>query len=91
MFKSIDKKLEELGFYLVYEDDVRVHYERCEDNKIYHTVLLALEKNGKHTIRSYDENPIDSKGIDNVCIGLTYYEMQLFMKKMQRKGWTHKK
>lgn len=87
MFKSIDTKLEELGFYLVYEDDARVHYERCEDGGIYHTVQLAHEKNGKYTIQSYNENP---KGIWNVCIGLTYYEMKLFMKKMKRKGWTHK-
>lgn len=60
-------------------------------NLIYHTVLLAHKKNGKHIIQSYDKNLTDSKGIGNTCVGLTYYETKLFMKKMKQKGWMDKK
>lgn len=31
MFKSVDKKLEEIGFYLVCEADTHVYYERHDD------------------------------------------------------------
>mgnify|MGYP003319390323 CR=1 FL=1 len=92
MFKSVDKKLEEIGFMLVQDCDTHVHYERRDTKfNFTHTVMLTYKNNGKHILQSYDENLMDSKGIGNTCVGLTYSETKLFMKKMKKKGWIDKK
>lgn len=33
---------------------------------------------------------MDNKKIGNICVGLTYYEMKLFMKKMRKIGLASK-
>lgn len=53
-------------------------YTQCVD--------LSHKKSGKHIIQSYDKNLMDNKKIGNICVGLTYYEMKLFMKKMKKIG-----
>ncbi len=35
-------------------------------------------------LQSYDPELGDSKGIGNTCVGLTGYEMKLFVKKMKQ-------
>lgn len=87
MFKSIDKKFEEIGFIKVKDDEFGVSYERLNNEYNYIQVLDILHKaNGIHIIQSYDKNLFDTKGIGNTCVGLTYNEMKLALKKMKQKG-----
>ena len=88
MFKSLDKKISELGFVKVKENKYGVEYERL--NKIHkytQCVHLLHKSNGKHIIQSYDKDLFDEKKIGNTCVGLTMYEMKLFYKKMKEIGW----
>lgn len=88
MFKSIDKKFEEIGFKKVSDDEHGVVYEReCGCIPIKYTHVLAIEKktSGHHIIFSYDKDSFDDKKIGNVCVGLTGYEMKLALKKMKQK------
>lgn len=87
MFKSIDEKLIEIGFMKISEDKYGVMYERV--NEKYHytqCVNLVHKESGKHIIQSYDKELMDEKKIGNTCVGLTYNEMKLFMRKMKKIG-----
>ena len=91
LFKNVDDRLKEIGFIKVSENEYGVCYER--DNKEYkytQCVNLSHKKSGKHIIQSYDKNLMDNKKSGNICIGLTYYEMKLFMKKMRKIGLVSK-
>jgi len=48
------------------------------------------KSSGKHILQSYDKDLFDSKGIGNTCVGLTWYEMELFYKKMKKIGYVTK-
>jgi hypothetical protein len=86
LFKSVDEKLLEIGFVKEVDDDYCVSYVR---KKYAYTQCLDIlhKANGLHIIQSYDRDLIDAKLIGNTCVGLTYYEMKLAMKKMRQKGW----
>lgn len=58
--------------------------EKLKNNYLYFDID---KKNGKHIIQSYDKELLDKKGIGNTCVGLTYYETKLIMKKMRKKKW----
>lgn len=94
LFKTIDQKIEDLGFKKVTENQFVVVYER--DNSLYadnkkhgyrQVVSLAHKRSGNHILQSYDPDLFDDKNIGNTCVGLTYKEIKLFLKKMKRKGW----
>lgn len=94
LFKTIDEKLEDLGFKKINDNQYCVVYERDNrlyfDNKQYgyrHVVSLAHKRSGRHIIQSYDPDLFDSNNTGNICVGLTYKELKLFMKKMKKKGW----
>lgn len=88
MFKSIDKKFEEIGFNKVREDKYGAYYERKNEQYNYIQVLHIIHKaNGRHIVQSYDKDLFDTKGIGNTCVGLTYYEMKLALKKMKQLGY----
>jgi hypothetical protein len=90
-FKSVDKKFEEIRFYKVKEDKYGAVYSRKDPEYGFIQVLSILHKaSGNHIIQSYDKDLFDSKGIGNTCVGLTYYEMKLALKKMKQLGY-HKK
>lgn len=91
LFKSIDDRLKEIGFTKVLENEYGASYER-DDKKYKYTqcVDLSYKKSGKHIIQSYDKDLMDNKKIGNICVGLTYYEMKLFMKKMRKIGLASK-
>lgn len=92
MFKSIDKKFEDIGFVKVKEDEYGVRYERKNDQYNYIQVLAILHKeNGRHLIQSYDKDLFDTKLIGNTCVGLTYYETKLALKKMKRLGYNKRR
>ena len=88
MFKSVDKKFEEIGFKKVSDDEHGVVYKReCDCSMFKYTHVLAIEKkkSGHHLIFSYDKDSFDNKKIGNCCVGLTGYEMKLALKKMKQK------
>ena len=88
MFKSVDKKFEEIGFIKVKEDQYGVTYERKNEKYNYTQVLCILhKKSGRHIVQSVDKDLMDSKMIGNTCVGLTYYEMKLALKKMKQLGY----
>ena len=47
-------------------------------------VVIGYKESGRHILQSYDPDLGDDKGIGNTCVGLTGYEMKLFLKKMKR-------
>lgn len=92
MFKSIDKRFEELGFIKVREDKHGVTYERHNAKYNYTHVLAILHKaSGNHLIQSYDKELFDEQHIGNTCVGLTYQEAKLAVKKLRQLGYHRKR
>lgn len=92
MIRSIDEKLESIGFVKVSEDKYGANFERI--NKKYNytqCVDLSHKASGAHIIQSYDKELMDEKKIGNTCVGLTGYEVKLFLKKMRKIGLYSKK
>ena len=88
MFKNIDKKFEEIGFIKVSEDKYGAFYERYDKEHNFTQVLAIVYKaNGNHVIQSYDRDLFDEDCMGNVCVGLTYYETKLALKKMKKMGY----
>ena len=91
LLKSVDDKLADIGFRKVEDDYYHVRYERKNEKHNFTQVLTILHKiSGRHIILSYDRDLFDVKDIGNTCIGLTYYETKLILKKMKKKGWVSK-
>lgn len=85
LFKSVDEKLEDIGFNKIKEDRYGVSYERKNNEYNYtHRVDIGHKKSGKHLIQSYNPDLSDPARIGNVCVGLTGYETKLFLKKMKQ-------
>lgn len=69
MFKSTDKKLEEIGFKKVREDKWAVVYERYNDIDKYMQVLTIVHKtDGNSIIQSYDKDTFDKHFKGNRCM-----------------------
>lgn len=84
LFKSIDEKLADIGFVRNDEDGICI-YRRKDDKYGYiQEVVLMHKASGRHILQSYDPELGDDKGIGNTCVGLTGYEMKLFLKKMKQ-------
>lgn len=87
VFKSVDEKLKEIGFVKIEEDKYGVKYERKNSKYNFTQSVDILHKaSGRHILQSYDKDLIDEKKIGNTCVGLTGYEMKLFLKKMKHVG-----
>ena len=87
LFKSVDEKLKEIGFIKIEEDKFGVRYERKNSKYNFTQSVDILHKaSGRHILQSYDKDLIDEKKIGNTCVGLTGYEMKLFLKKMKQVG-----
>lgn len=81
LFKSVDEKLSEIGFEKIYESDSGVDYEKyVEDFGFVHKVSIVRKSSGKHLLCSY------APDTGNIGVGLTGYEMKLFLKKMKQMG-----
>lgn len=90
LFKTIDKKFQELGFDKTYESDLCVTYEKFNKEYCYVQIIeLCHKKSGYHLMSSYVKD-INSEGFNN-CVGLTMLESKLCLKKMRSKGWKVKK
>ena len=87
LFKTVDDKLEDIGFIKIEEDKYGVRYERKNSKYNFTQSVDILHKaSGKHILQSYDGELMDEKKIGNTCVGLTGYEMKLFLKKMKQIG-----
>ena len=88
IFKTIDDKFKDIGFQKIQDDKYAATYERRNEEYGYTQVLDILHKaSGNHIVQSYDKELFDEKRIGNTCVGLTYYEMKLAVKKMKKKKW----
>lgn len=91
LFKTVDDKFREIGFEKVVDNNHAVTYER--KNEVYHYTQcldILYKTSGRHLVQSYDIDLSDEDNTGNVCVGLTYYELKLVMKKMRQKGWKTK-
>lgn len=87
IFKSVDEKLKEIGFNKISEDKYGAQYERYNAKCDYwQRVDIWYKASGRHILQSYDRDLTDEKKIGNTCVGLTGYEMKLFLKKMKKLG-----
>ena len=86
IFKNIDDKFKNIGFKKVTDNEYVVTYERLNETFGYTQVIDILhKKSGRHIVQSYDKHIMDEDKIGNICVGLSYYEMKLIMKKMKKK------
>lgn len=87
LFKTVDDKLADIGFVKVKEDKYGVRYERKDiEHGFTQSVDILHKASSKHILQSYDGMLTDQKKIGNTCVGLTGYEMKLFLKKMKQIG-----
>ena len=87
LFKSVDEKLKEIGFVKIEEDKHGVRYERKNSKyNFIQSVDILHKASGRHLLQSYDAELTDQKKIGCTCVGLTGYEMKLFLKKMKQIG-----
>ena len=89
LFKTVDDKLKDIGFVKTKENKYGIEYEKINVTGTYkyiHKVCILHKNSGKHILQSYDSELIDEKNIGNTCVGLTGYEMKLFLKKMKQMG-----
>ena len=85
LFKSVDEKLKEIGFVKIEEDKYGVRYERKNSKYNFtQSVDILYKASGRHILQSYDADLMDEKKVGNTCVGLTGYEMKLFLKKMKQ-------
>ena len=87
LFKNIDEKLADIGFEKIEENKHSCEYDR-ENNEFGYIqkVIISCKKSGQHILQSYDPKLFDDEGIGNTCVGLTGYEMTLFLKKNEKDG-----
>lgn len=85
IFKSIDRKIADLGFKEIKNDKYGIEYER-NDGLYVHKVVLLHKANAPNILQSYDPARYTSTGIGNINVGLTYEELVLFAKKMKQAG-----
>lgn len=83
--KSVDEKIANLGFIKTREDSYGVSYARYMDG-FCQIVDLLHKASGRHLLQSYDMDLMDENTIGNTCVGLTYKEAKLFIRKMKQKG-----
>lgn len=84
LFKSVDEKLEAIGFKKIEESEDIVVYERQTPLYVQMLELCRWEK-GQNMIFSTQQG-VNSDGFNN-NVGLTMYEAKLACKKMKQKGW----
>lgn len=87
LFKSVDEKLADIGFEKVEENEHLCEYDRKNNEFGYiQKVVISYKKSGRHILQSYDPKLSNNLGIGNTCVGLTGYEMELFLRKMKKMG-----
>lgn len=85
LFKTTDDKLLDIGFKKVRQNDFGAGYERTEPEGYTHVVDLVHKKSERHLIQSYSKGEF-GPNYTNACVGLTYHEAKLFLRKMREIG-----
>lgn len=80
-FKSVDEKLNDIGFIKIIETSSMICYER-ENDKFGYIHCVDIYKKGDFIIGSFQKE-INSDGFNN-SVALTYPETKLFMKKYRQ-------
>lgn len=82
IFKSVDKKLEDIGFYKLYENKYGACYERYNEEYGYCQIIsFVIKSNGDEIIQSY-ETDVNSDGFNNM-VGIKTKETRLILKKIK--------
>lgn len=84
LFKSVDDKLEAIGFKKIEESEDIVVYKRQQPEFV-QILELSHRGKGQNTMHSYQMG-VNSDGYYN-SVGLTAYEAHLASKKMWQKDW----
>ena len=90
MFKSIDDKIKGYGFNQTVANEHCYEWRRFNHEFEYTQVVTFTRKqSGEHIFQSYDPELTDTKNIGNTCVGLTYWELKVFLKKFKqvKKMW----
>lgn len=83
MFKSIDKRLEELGFKKISEGNYGATYAKVDKEfGFVHCIAILNKELGDHIIHSYQKGA-NSDGFNNT-VGMTYKEAKLAIKKFRQ-------
>ena len=85
LFKSIDRRLADIGLVKVKELSYRVSYQRVAESGYVQRIELVYKATGRHIIQSYQMG-CNKDGFNN-CVGISMYEARLLYKKMRSKGW----
>lgn len=86
--KLADKRLADLGFQKVNDDEFSVIYRKYIQGKGYiHELAILHKKSGDHIIQSYDPELMDSKKIGCTNVGLTKEIAFALLVKLNSKGW----
>lgn len=88
LFKNVDERLADIGFKKIEENKHLCEYDKENREFGYvQKVIISYKESGQNTLQSYDvPNLFNNEGIGNTCVGLTGYEMNLFLKKMKKMG-----
>lgn len=87
LFKNVDEKLADIGFKKIKENKYLCEYDKENHEFGYvQKVVISYKKSGQYILQSYDPKLFDDEGIGNTCVGLTRYEMKLFLIKMKKMG-----
>ena len=85
LFKTIDEKLADIGYKKEREDVFGARYVYEGKAPGYTHIVDLVRKVGTASIlQSYDKDSFDKDNIGNTCVGLNYYELKLFLKKMKQ-------
>lgn len=85
--KIADNKFKHLGFTKVEETTFGTYYERYNEKyKFTQTVSILHKHSGRHLVHSYDKELIDTKGMGNTCVGMSYKELKACALKMKAMG-----
>lgn len=83
VFKTLNDKISELGFTLTEENNRHIEYTRHNDTYNFNQKVVILHKaSGRHILQSYDVDSTNTDG--SICVGLTYEELKLFVKKFRQ-------
>lgn len=90
LFRIADKKLAEIGFIRVEDEDNPAFelYRRINKKRGYTQYLeINYSNDGRHSVLSYSRELHDRKYAGRTSVGLTAYEMRLCVRKMRELGW----
>lgn len=79
----IDKKIGQLGYDKIIDDNFGVEYKKLEPQNYIHRVYIGRKASREHILQSYDH------GSGDIVVGLTFKEMILFTAKFwfKKREW----